>query len=321
MSDNQKITVLGAGRWGSLLAWLYHKYGRQVVLWNIKDQFLQEWLTTRRNKYLALSEEVEITGDLKKALAFSDIVFIVIKLQHLTDLCQKLKKQQLKGKLFILAMKGLELGTGRRPSEILKEELDSDIKIGFIGGPGHPQEMSQDIPTCMTVSSQDKDIIKRLVEICQTPLSKIYPNEDMVGVEVGAATKNVIGVAGGILDALNTPSLKSYLMARGPVEVGRLIEKMGGEFQTAYSLAHLGDYMATAFSYYSRSHEAGEMIVLEKKLHLEAEAVPTSKTVRMLMDRYNIDMPICLAVYKVLHEKEDPKSIIKILFDRSMEFE
>jgi len=321
MDTPQKITVLGAGRWGSLLAWLYHKYGRQVVLWNINDEFLQEWQTTRRNKYLAMPGGVEITSDLEKALKFSEVIFISIRLQNFRVLCRQLQHHQFKNKTVILAMKGLELTTGKRPSEILEEFFGKDVRIGFLAGPGHPQEISQDIPTCMTVSAKEKSDLNKMVELCQTPLTKIYPNADLLGVEVGAAVKNVIGIAGGVLDALDVPSIKSYLIARGPVEVGRLIEKMGGNFQTAFSLAHLGDYMATAFSYYSRSHQAGEMIVREKKILESAEGVPTAKTVKMLMDQYDLDMPICLAVYQIVHEQKDPKSIVKVLFDRPVEHE
>ncbi|MCX6785890.1 MAG: NAD(P)H-dependent glycerol-3-phosphate dehydrogenase [Candidatus Komeilibacteria bacterium] len=313
-----QISILGAGRWGSTIAWVQQQAGRKVILWNRGEELIKEWLATRKNKYLSLPKEVEITGDLAKALT-SEVIFIAIRAQSFRDFCQVLAKQKPARKLFILAMKGLEEKTGKRLSEIFGEYFDQRNQIGMLAGPGHPQEISKHIPTIMTCAAADQAWLPKAIKVCETPLMKIFPNRDLLGVEVGAAIKNIMGLAGGILSALNCPSFKSYLLARGPVEVGRLISAMGGNYQTAFGLSHLGDFGATVFSGFSYNHQAGELWVKERKLSEMAEGIPTLKAVKVLMEKYKVDMPICEAIYKILYKKMAPQELIKALLNRKTE--
>lgn len=315
-----KVSVLGAGRWGSCLAWVQQQAKRKVILWNREGDLYQEWLKTRKNKYLSLPAAVEITSDLTKALK-SELIFIAIRAQHFRDLCQRLVGYKPKGRLFILAMKGLEEETGKRLSEIFFEYLGKDNKVGILAGPCHPQEISQNIPTIMTCAAQKRSDLAAVSKFCETPLIKIFPNHDLLGVEIGAALKNVMGLAGGMLSALNLGSFKSYLLARGPVEVGRLIKAMGGNYQTAFGLSHLGDYGATVFSSFSYNHQAGELWIKERKFSENAEGIPTVKAVKILMEKYKVDMPICGAVYKIFYQELAPEKFIETLLKSRTEFE
>lgn len=314
------ISILGAGRWGSTLAWAQNQAKRKVVLWNQDDQFLRQWLKVRRNKYLSLPKSVLITADLKKALG-SPVIFIVIRAQYFRDLCKRLKKLKPKNKLFILAMKGLEEKTGQRLSQVFREYFDGHNRLAMLAGPGHPQEISKHIPTAMTVACERQADLKMAIRVCQTHLIKIFPNRDFLGVEIGAALKNIMGLAAGILTALGQPSLKSYLLARGPVEVGRLIKKMGGQYQTAFSLAHLGDFGATVFSGFSYNHQAGELWVKKRKRAANAEGIPTLKAAMVLMKKYKVKMPICQAVYKIFYKRLAPEKLLEMMMKGEGEFE
>ncbi|OGY88748.1 MAG: hypothetical protein A2927_02855 [Candidatus Komeilibacteria bacterium RIFCSPLOWO2_01_FULL_45_10] len=314
------ISILGAGRWGSTLAWAQNQAKRKIILWNRDDGFLREWQKTRKNKYLRLPKDVLITADLKKALQ-SPVIFIAIHAQSFRDLCRRLKKLKPENKLFILAMKGLEEKTGKRLSQIFREYFDGHNRLGMLAGPGHPQEISKHIPTAMAVVCERQADLKTAIRFCETPSIKIFPNRDFLGVEIGAALKNVMGLAGGILTALGQPSLKSYLLARGPVEVGRLIKKMGGKYQTAFSLAHLGDFGATVFSGFSYNHQAGELWVKKRKRAANAEGIPTLKAAMVLMKKYHVKMPICEAVYRVFYKNLAPKKFMAALLERKTEFE
>ncbi|MDP2587124.1 MAG: NAD(P)-binding domain-containing protein [Candidatus Komeilibacteria bacterium] len=315
-----KVSILGAGRWGSTLAWLQNNEGREVTLWNRQDEMLDQWLRTRKNKYLSLPKKVTITSDLSEALK-NKVIFVSVRAQHFRDLCGQIKAHHPKHKLFILAMKGLEEKTGKRLSQIFFEYFHSSNGVGVLAGPGHPQEIFKNIPTIMTCATLAKKDLALAVKTCQTSLIKIIPNNDLLGVEVGAAIKNVMGLAAGLLAGLGMPSCKSFLLARGPVEVGNLIKAMGGQYQTAFGLSNLGDFGATVFSGFSYNHQAGELWVKERKLSQAAEGLPTLKAVKLLMKKYKVKMPICDAVYKVFYQNLPPAKFVATLLKEKVKFE
>ena len=152
-------------------------------------------------------------------------------------------------------------------------------------------------------------------------LIRFYYGADLIGNQIGAALKNVIGLAAGILDGLEWYGLKGALMARAPIEVGRFIKAFGGNPQTAYGLAHLGDYEATLFSQYSHNRTFGEKFAKGEDFGKLAEGVPTLKAVKLIADERHIDMPICQALYQVIYEKQDIKSTIRNLFTRHIKQE
>ncbi len=154
-----------------------------------------------------------------------------------------------------------------------------------------------------------------------SPLIRLYIGQDLIGNEVGAATKNVIGIAAGMLDGLELSALKGALMSRGSREISRLIRAMGGNEQTVYGMAHLGDYQATLFSEHSNNRAFGERFVTKKKFERLAEGVPTLDAVNQLARSYNVELPICQALHEILNEGNDPRLVLKELFLRPVKSE
>ena len=227
-------------------------------------------------------------------------------------------------KIFVLCMKGIENGTGKRLSEILVESGVSSDRIAVWVGPGHIQSFVQGVPNCMVIDSENESLKRELVDRFKSDLIRFYYGNDLLGTEIGAAAKNVMGIAAGILDVLCVP-LKGPLMSRGAREVARLIKAMGGNELSAYGLAHLGDYETTLFSPYSHNRMYGEMLAKGQRFEKLAEGVATSGAMKLLGEKYGVDLPITKAVYAVCYGSGDDaarcKEEIGKLFRRSTKAE
>jgi len=317
-----KISVLGCGRWGTFLAWYSSIVGHGVKIWGRKDseKFLELSLK-RQNQYLTLPENVAITDSLEETLSFGEIIIISISTQGFRSLCKKIDSFQVSDKTFILCMKGIEATTGKRLSQIFREEILSKNEVAVWLGPGHVQDFVNRRPNVMLLGSENIETTKFLVEQFKSELIRFYYGQDMIGNEIGAASKNVMGIAAGMLDGLKLSNLKGALMARGIREISRLIRVMGGNELTAYGLSHLGDYEATLFSPHSHNRKFGESLVLGKKFDKLAEGVPTLQGLMVLSKNYEVELPICQAAYNIVFEKQDPKEVLKNLFIRSIKFE
>jgi len=196
-------------------------------------------------------------------------------------------------------------------------DADSAVWIG----PGHVQDFLSGIPNCMVIDSADEGLKKELVQSFSGDLIRFYYGADLIGNEVGAASKNVIGIAAGILDGLGLAALKGALMSRGTREIARLIKAMGGNELSAYGLCHLGDYQATVFSPYSHNRQYGESLATGKEYNSLAEGYYTAKAMRTLGERYGTELPICDSVYSVLYEGKAPRAAIEDLFLRAIKSE
>ena len=315
-----KITVIGPGRWGSFLAWYLNTLNHEVTLYGRENSGnMRRFLTSRKNDNITLSEKISLTTDLKSAV-LSEIIVISVPSQGLRNLLKELAQFSLNGKTVVLCMKGIEAGTGKRLSEIAKEYL-KETNIAVWLGPGHVEDFTRGIPNCMVIDSYSEEITKRLVDAFSSPLIRFYYGNDILGNEVGAAAKNVIGIAAGMLDGFSLSSLKGALMSRGTKEVSELIKAMGGNPGSAYGLCHLGDYEATVFSPHSHNRTFGESFVKGEKYEKLAEGYYTACSLMELSEKYNVDMPICSAVYRILYEKFSPKEILAELFSREIKTE
>ena len=318
----KQISVIGCGRWGTFLAWYAANYCvDSVIMYDIptSPNFI-ELVETRRNSYLELSDNMVLTPDLNKILSNNHII-ISIGCQHLRSLAKQLNEYDLNGKSFLLAMKGLEEPSAKTLVDIFKEEINQDIKVACLGGPGHVQDYMKKVPSCAVIDSYDEQTKDDWIKLMQSDLIRFYYGNDVIGNQIGAALKNVIGIAAGILDGLEWYGLKGALMARAPVEVGRLIKHFGGNPFTSYGLAHLGDYEATLFSKHSHNRTYGEMFAKGERFGKLAEGVATLKAVKIIADKENIDMPICQALYKVIYEDAEIKATIKEMFERGLKKE
>ena len=316
-----KITVIGCGRWGSLITWYLDRQGHDMTLYGREgSDRMRRFLTERRNDLLTLPESVRLSTDMT-CLCEADAIVISIASQGLRGFMESLRPLELKNKIFVLCMKGIEIGSGKRLSEIVEENTDSTNGVAVWLGPGHVQEFYSGIPNCMVIDSNNRAVKERLVDEFSSELIRFYYGVDMIGNEVGAAAKNVIGIAAGMLDGLGLSTLKGALMSRGTREIGRLIVAMGGSELSAYGLCHLGDYEATVFSPFSHNRKFGEMCVRGERGDFLAEGYYTVKALVELGEKYKVDLPICNTVYSVLYENADIKERLNILFSRSLKKE
>ena len=318
---DKKITVVGCGRWGSLITWYLDKLGFSVTLYGrATSANMQRFIFERKNDLLELPESVLLSTSYE-ALADADIIIVSIASQSLRGFMETIKPMGLQNKIFVLCMKGIEAETGDRLSEIAAANTDTSNKIAVWLGPGHVQDFYAGIPNCMVIDSEDEDVKRALVEAFSSDLIRFYYGNDMIGNEIGAAAKNVIGIAAGMLDGAGLSTLKGALMSRGSREISRLIAAMGGSELSAYGLCHLGDYEATVFSRYSHNRMFGEMFIRGEKYDELAEGYYTVEALINLSRKYSVELPICEALYKILYLSEDPHKVLGELFSRTIKEE
>lgn len=313
------ITVLGCGRWGSFIAWYLDHIGHQVTLYGRPGSgTLAQLQTTRQNEYLTLPESIALTDDIGAARS-AEIIVISIPTQQLRSLCGQLL--DLRRTPVVLCMKGIEIETGRRLSQIVGDTLDASNPVAVWIGPGHVQEFLRGVPNCMSIDSEDEGLKRMLVDEFSSSLIRFYYGTDLIGNEIGAAAKNVIGIAAGMLDGAGIGTLKGALMSRGTREISRLITAMGGKELSAYGLCHLGDYEATLFSPHSQNRRFGECFITGEPYTKLAEGYYTVRALKLLSEQYAVELPICWAVYDILYEKADPQTAMEMLFHRSLKEE
>jgi glycerol-3-phosphate dehydrogenase (NAD(P)+) len=281
---------------------------------------MKQFLETRKNDYLSLPESIHLTTDYE-SIAAADVIVISVGSQVLYQIADELKKRAVCNKTIVLYMKGIEIETGRRLTQVMDDTVDHSNKLAVWLGPGHVQEFYRGIPNCMVIDSNDEFVKADLVKSFSSDLIRFYYGTDLIGSEIGGAAKNVIGIAAGMLDGLDMASLKGALMARGTREIGRLIAAMGGDENSAYGLCHLGDYEATLFSKHSQNRMFGECFVQKKEYGKLAEGYYTVKALRNLGKNYGVELPICEAVYLVLYEDVPIKEAFGKLFQRSLKNE
>ena len=313
------ITVIGCGRWGSLITWYLDRTGHQVTLYGRPESArMQRFLTDRSNDLLTLPESVALSTALDAALESAETVIISIGSQSLRSLLAEAPMRALRSKTVVLCMKGLEMGTGERLSVIAGSLLHESNTVAVWLGPGHVQEFYRGIPNCMVIDSRREDVKRRLVQSFSSDLIRFYYGDDLIGNEVGAAAKNVVGIAAGFLDGKGLSSLKGALMSRGTREVARLIKAMGGNELSAYGLCHLGDYEATVFSPYSHNRQFGESFIRGETYTDLAEGYYTVEALVLLGQRHGVELPICQAVHRVLYCGADPMQELRALLDRNL---
>lgn len=317
------ISILGCGRWASFHAWYSHHIGHNVTIWGRKNSTnLQNLMTTHKNEYLTLPEDIHFTDDLNTALNFADTIIISISSQQLRNLAQQINKTAIyQNKTFVLCMKGIEISTGKRLSEVMAEELTGSYDIGVWVGPGHVQDFLQGIPNCMVISALNSEVSKKIIKIFSSDLIRFYYSKDLIGTEIGAAAKNVVGIAAGMLDGMHYTSLKGALMARGTYELSNLIKALGGNSMTVYGLSHLGDYEATLFSPYSNNRRFGEDFVQNKPFHKLAEGVFTMQALLKLAEKHHVELPICTTINEIVINHKNPKQELLNLFMRPLKAE
>lgn len=318
------ISVIGCGRWGSFLAWYLANYNQnlsKILLYGLESSAtFQSLKETRKNEYLSLSDKIELTSDLEYTLK-SDCIVISIDAQNLKYLAKQLNEYKLDGKTFILAMKGIDVETKQRLSQVMLSNIKQNIDIAVLLGPGHVEDYTKGIPNCAVIDGINHNSKRNAVGLFRSRLMRIYYGNDLIGNEIGGAYKNVIGIGAGILDGLGWGSLKGALMARSIAEVSKFIEKSGGNRFSASGLSFLGDFEATLFSKHSNNRMFGELFLKGETTNKNCEGYYTLKAVYEMAKDFGIDMPITNTLYYAIYDKKPITDCIENLFGRDLKGE
>lgn len=325
-----EIAVYGAGSWGTALAVLMAKAGNTVALLGRNEEELRLMQERRENlRYLpgvVLPQPLEPTTDLNRLA--SDLVILSVPSHAVRSTARLLRPNLRPGALIVNTAKGLEEGTQKRLSQVLKEELPGH-PIVVLSGPSHAEEVGRDMPTTIVVASEDIEACERVQQLMMTPKFRVYTNPDVVGVELGGALKNVIALCTGIAEGLGFgDNTKAALMTRGLAEIARLGAAMGGNPLTFAGLSGVGDLIVTCTSLHSRNRRAGVLLGQGKPLEqvlqevgMVVEGVKTTKVAYELSQERGISMPIIEEAYHVLFEGADPKVAVSNLMMRGKKHE
>ncbi len=335
MHESKKIGILGAGGWGTALSIVLNDNQHDVTLWEFDKEIAENFKKTGENeKFLPgikVPSEINITSDLEEAVSENEIILFVVPSHVLREVAEKIRKFDLKSKILISAVKGIENKSLYRMSEVLNEILPdiSYDKIAVISGPSHAEEVSRKIPTAITIASKNSKLAIYLQKIFMNPNFRIYASDDLIGVELGGSLKNVIAIAAGICDGARLgDNTKAALLTRGIAEITRLGVTMGAQPKTFSGLAGIGDLIVTCYSAYSRNRHVGEQIGQGNKLSdvlksmvMVAEGVKTTESVYQLSNKYNIETPIIEKVYNILFKDEEPINAVNELMTREAKIE
>ena len=330
-----RISVLGAGGWGTTLAILLHYNGHDVTLWEYKNNYAKVLDRTRENKLylpgIKIPAELVITHSLSESCKNQHMIVIAVPTQFIRSVLSELKATNFKDTTFVSVSKGIEIGTLMTVSQIIKDELKSisPSQIGVLSGPSHAEEVSKKIPTAVVASSKDEFTAKQIQSAFITSYFRVYSTTDILGVEYGGALKNVIAVGAGIIDGAGFgDNTKAAIMTRGIAEISRLGIALGTRAETFSGLSGMGDLIVTCMSKHSRNRYVGEQIGKGKKLkdvlksmQMVAEGVQTCKSVHELSIKHKVPTPIANAVYSILFEERDPIKVTYELMTRDMKAE
>jgi glycerol-3-phosphate dehydrogenase (NAD(P)+) len=325
-----KIAVLGAGSWGIALSMLLSSNRHQVTLWEFDHLEMTKLFQEREQKQklpgILIPKEIRITDDLTSATLKAEMLALALPSHTVRGVAKKLAGLNLADPVIVNLAKGIENDTLSRMSEVLREELPSNLhyKIATLSGPSHAEEVSKKIPTTVVVAGFQEGIAKKIQQTFMNPYFRVYTNSDIIGVELGGSLKNVIAIAAGICDGMGLgDNSMGALITRGLAEIIRLGEKLGAKRETFAGLSGLGDLVTTCISKYSRNRFVGEQIgkgkILDqvlKEMTMVAEGVKTTKSAYQLSIRHKVEMPITEQVYKVLFENKQPQQAIEELMTR-----
>ncbi len=327
----EKVTVLGAGSWGTALAMVLANNDHDCLLWSHREDQATEITTNHTNKkYLPetiLPTNLKATSDFQQAIQHANVIVIAVPTKAIREVCQNMLPFLAEKKLFVHVSKGIEPDSLKRISEMIAEELSEDVTeaIVVLSGPSHAEEVVLKHPTTITVASENMVAAEKVQDLFMNKSFRVYTNDDVIGVEIGAALKNVIALAAGIVDGLGYgDNAKAALITRGLAEISRLGISLGAQPYTFSGLTGMGDLIVTCTSVHSRNWRAGNMLgkgatldtVLEE-MGMVVEGVRTTKAAYQLATKQQVDMPITEALYSVLFEQVNPKEAVDILMHRT----
>lgn len=326
-----KIGVIGSGTWGTAITVLLCNNGHEVTLWSAIPAEIEEMKETHRHKNLpevVLSERITFTADLKEAMAEKDLLVMAVPSVFVRSTASKMKSYIREGQIIVDVAKGIEENTLYTMSHIIEEELPGAL-VAALSGPSHAEEVSRGLPTTCVVGAHKKEVAEYIQSLFMSPVFRVYTSPDMLGIEVGAALKNVVALAAGIADGLGYgDNTKAALITRGMAEIARLGMAMGGKYQTFAGLSGIGDLIVTCASMHSRNRRAGILIgkgyTMEeamKEVQMVVEGVYSAKAALALSKKYDVPMPIVEQVNQVLFDGKPAKEAVGDLMLRDKRIE
>jgi glycerol-3-phosphate dehydrogenase (NAD(P)+) len=333
--ETLRIGVVGGGSWGTALANLLADKGYAVDLWVYETEVSDQIRMLRENKVflpgVTLSANITATTVLADVVAAKDLVLIVVPSHVMRETAQKMSAWLAPETIVVSASKGIENKTHLTMSGVLLETIDTldDQHLAVLSGPSFAREVVVQVPTVITIASANKTTAERAQQVFATPSFRVYTNDDVIGVELGGAVKNVIAIAAGIADGLGLGlNTRAALITRGLTEIRRLGLKLNANPRTFTGLAGVGDLILTCTGELSRNHTVGKKIGQGQKLHeilkdmqMVAEGVKTAKSVYNLSRKLKVNMPISQEVYRLLYEDLDPREALYRLMTRGLKEE
>ena len=326
-----KISVIGSGSFGTALAMLLTNKGHDVTIYGRNSAQMAMMRATRGNhKYLPgiiLPEALKTTDDLKEALTDAELAVLAVPAQNLRPVLKEISgiRQDLP---MVNVAKGIEIGTLKRMSEIASEYFPHS-DFACLSGPSHAEEVARNLPTTVCAASDDPEFAKKIQRVFMDDNFRVYTNEDLTGVELGGAIKNVIALCCGISDGLGLgDNAKAALITRGIAEMTRLGVAMGGKPETFAGLSGIGDLVVTCTSMHSRNRRFGILLgqgmdtdSALKKIGMVVEGYTTQEAVNCLAEKYNVEMPITTTLHKLLQGETDAEESIGLLMGRKEKHE
>jgi len=335
METKKKVAIAGAGSWGTALAMVLADNGHDVRLWGIDTDQIKEINEKHTNeKYLpSIALPPTITGytDLTEALDGVEQLIVAVPTKAIREVIKKVCGVAKQPLVVVHVSKGIEPDTLMRISEMIEQESNPDIitDVVVLSGPSHAEEVSLRHPTTVTASSKNMEAAEKVQDLFINQNFRVYTNPDIIGVEIGGALKNIIALAAGITDGLGYgDNAKAALMTRGLAEIARLGTVMGANPLTFSGLTGVGDLIVTCTSVHSRNWRAGNLLGKGHKLNevlenmgMVVEGVRTTKAAYQLAGKYDVKMPITMALYGVLFEDQDVQSAVDSLMSRDRKSE
>lgn len=330
-----KVSVIGGGTWGSTFALHLGRMDIPTKLWIREQNVYQETLKKRENEAFLpgyiFPSLVSFYDDLNEAVSQSNLVFIAVPSKFCRRIYQQLAPSLSPDQAIISLTKGIEENSLKRMSEVMEEVFipSLSLPIAALSGPSFALEVAQYHPTAVVLASRDLSLAKKIQHLISSESFRVYVSEDIIGVELGGALKNVIAIAAGILDALQYGSNSiAALITRGLLEITRLGIKLGAQKETFSGLAGIGDLVLTCTGELSRNRYVGYQLGRGQSLSeivsgmkMVAEGITTTFSARQLAGREKVEMPICEQVYQVLYQNKNPKKALKDLMNRRLKEE
>ena len=327
-----KVSVIGAGSWGTALAVLLHKNGHEVTVWS-KFQAEIDMLNNEREHKdklagVKLPEDMIFTTDLESSIKDKELLVLAVPSPFTRSTSKLMSEYVAEGQILVNVAKGIEENTVMTLSEIIEEEIPQAV-VAVLSGPSHAEEVGRGIPTTVVIGARKKSTAEYIRGLFMNDVFRVYISPDVLGIELGGSLKNVVALAAGIADGLGYgDNTKAALITRGITEIARLGIAMGGQFETFCGLTGIGDLIVTCASMHSRNRRAGILIGQGKTMEeamdevkMVVEGVYSAKAAMQLAKKYNVQLPIIEQVNLVLFEGKSADEAVKDLMVRDKKIE